>query len=77
MQLYEHNSDDEDSSIKVYVSDGMQVLQDVCGDIAGTGATDSNYEDNVCVLFMLLRIVLALPCLFQTSFLHLMSRRFL
>ena len=51
VQLYRHNSDDEDSSVKVDVSDGMQVLQDVCGDVAGIGATDSNYEDNVCAFY--------------------------
>jgi len=29
----------------------MQVLQDVCGDIAGIGATDSNFEDNVWAFY--------------------------
>jgi len=31
------------------ISDGVQVLQDVCTDLAGIGTTDSNFKDNMCV----------------------------
>ena len=35
----------------VGVSDGVKVLQDVCSDLAGIGASDSNVEDKVCIFY--------------------------